>query len=263
MTNSKLQNPWLAERTLLTSLLILTVVPILSGCDSSQSEPQSAMRQMRRVVALLHTHLRMQGRKGFPESDHRATDGTVTCSWRLTVLDQAEEGFDLEQSWKSPVNQMGSERDAKWFAVTSRSDPSPFAQVFGLVGAGTAFTEYEFTKGRDLSDAEPDAILLIDAKNQLIRWQEPGDIHVNSLRYSHSAFRDLEPNYSDGFLIAFVDGAVWRIKKDVPKDVIEPFFTLEGAKSHDREVELAPYALDKVPPLPKVDGMYVFPETGK
>lgn len=212
----------------------------------------------------LHERGFRRGKTSFPESDCHAPDGSVTSSWRLAINDGAEDGPDISQSWKSPVNQSKDDkRVAKLFAVTSRSNPSPFTQVFGIVGPGTAFTEYEYTKGRDSSSAEPDAILLVDADNREIDWKEPGDIRVESLIASHSAFRSLEPNYPEGFLVAFVDGAVWWIRKDVPQEVLQPFLTVEGAKSHDREAELTPYALDKVPPLPKVDGRYVLPEPGK
>ena len=263
MKYRKLRIAWSMAWGISMMFLVVPIATAIPGCNSPQSERREAMQSMRHLVAQMHNHWRMQGQPGFPESDSHAADGSATCSWRLTVTDECEDGPDIAQSWKSPVNQNYYEQGAKLFAVTSRSNPSPFTQVFGLVGPGTAFTEYEYTKGRDSSNAEPDAILLIDAQNRLVHWKEPGDIHVEPLIAAHHALNLLEPNYPNGFLIAFVDGAVWWIKKDVPQEVIRPFFTVEGAKAHDREVELSPYALDKVPPLPKVDGKYVYPEPGQ
>jgi hypothetical protein len=91
---------------------------------------------------------------------------------------------------------------------------------------------------------------------------EPGDVDVRPLSTSNvEGLDDLEPNYSEGFIIAFVDGAIWFIRKDVPHEAIAPFLTLEGARSHDRDKELSPYAIDKLPPLQKHDGKYVVEST--
>jgi hypothetical protein len=173
------------------------------------------------------------------------------------------DGPKLQLSWQSPENQRFDERKGRiLFDVTSRTNPSKFTQVFALVGPGTAFSEFVYTNGRDGAEAEPDAILLLDAKNDTIHWMEPGDIQLETLLAGESddpGFGNLTPNYSEGFLVAFVDGAVWWIKRDIPHKVLLPFLTVEGARSHDREKELTPYALDKLPPLKPRDGMYWLP----
>jgi hypothetical protein len=254
-----------------TALCVGVLLVHCSACSSpperrkSKSERREAMLQMQRNVGLVHSHTRlMRNKSGFPESQYRTPEGTITCSWRLTVFSGlSTSGPYPNQLWNSPFNQAAdNDEDRRIYAVTSRSQPSPFTQVFALVGPGTAFTEFGVGKGRDTKDAEPGAILLLDCKNHLIHWMEPGDVDVSVLKRSKEfGFENLEPNYPEGFLVAFVDGAVWWIKKDVPSDVISQFYTLEGAQSHDREKELAPYVLDKIPPLKKHDGQYFIPSS--
>jgi hypothetical protein len=166
------------------ALLALTFL----GCSNATrlNERKEAMRQMQRDVGMLHSHMRTTSREiGFPKSNNEAKDGTETCSWRVTVLDCCETGPAPHESWKSPLNQGFASQSvgSECFRVTARTQRNDFTQVFGLIGPGTAFTEYEYTKGRESADAEPDAILLLDAQNQLIHWMEPGDIRVESLLY--------------------------------------------------------------------------------
>lgn len=207
---------------------------------------------MQRLVAILHQSMQsLRTQPGFPESIFQSEDGSANCSWRLTVFVSAT-GPAIDESWKSPFNQsFDIEANRRLYSVKSRSNPSQFTQVFAVTGEGTAFTELQVGKGQDTRDAEPDSILLMDSKNQLIHWMEPGDIGIAPL--IRSGFSELEPNYPEGFLIAFADGAVWCISKDVPHDLIKPFFTLEGARAHDRDVELASFAVEKIPPLARRD----------
>ena len=81
---------------------------------------------------------------------------------------------------------------------------------------------------------------------------QPGDIQLDELSAGNwkSGIGTLEPNLSEGFIVAFVDGAVWCIRNDVPREAISKFFTLESAKRYDREEVLGPYAIDKLPPFP-------------
>jgi hypothetical protein len=230
-----------------------------TSCESDgEKDRREAMEQMRRLVAMLHgRNVMMLQEPGFPKASWRDENGNPTCSWRLSVLDVSMDNLHLSLDWKAPVHRT-FDKYARHYAVTSRSNPSKYTHVFALVGQGTAFTEFELGMGKSTGDAEKDAILLMESKNDVVHWMEPGDIDVESLK--NGVTLNIEPNYPDSFIIAFVDGAVWRVRREVPYSVISPFLTLEGAQSHDREDQLGSYAIEKIPSLPKVDGRYVFPE---
>ncbi|MCI0334416.1 MAG: hypothetical protein L0228_14455 [Planctomycetes bacterium] len=209
------------------------------------------MELMQGIVVKLHQ--RHVGGSGFPPSVNRTEDGQIGCSWRREIKSNPFYGTPIDQFWKSPYTQIeGGElidNDGYRQAFTVKGRPSEHTQIFALIGPDTAFTEYAVGTGRDSNTAEPDAILLIDCQNRLVHWMEPGDIEVNRLLSPDIEIGEsLAPNYEQGFLFAFVDGAVWWIRKDVPQKVIAPFLTLEGARTHDRDDELAKFALDKLPP---------------
>jgi hypothetical protein len=208
---------------------------------------------------MLHTY-KSHGQSGFPESAYGTREnGEGSCSWRLAIR---LSGY-ADQPWNSPLNQASNDHEhgRLLYSVRDSSFPSKYTQIFALIGPGTAFSEFEVGNGLATAKAEPDAILLLDSKNELIHWMQPGDIDYRPLAWSLNVtgFGDLAPNYPDGFLVAFVDGAVWWIRKDVPHDVLSPFFTIEGAQQHDRDKELAPYALERLRPLEKTDGKWLFP----
>ena len=242
--------------------LILVALVCLScaSCTRPADQQLAAMRQMQTIVAMLHGYApQVRGKPGFVGNEIDPISHVATCSWRLTVCAFSPFGPQPSIAWNSPINQtFDTVHQRRLFSVASRSQPTMYTQVFALVGPGTAFTEFNIDKGQNSGDAEYDAILLLDAKNHLIHWMEPGDVEVGPiLRSRDDGFAELESNYFDGFLVAFVDGAVWCIRRDVPHAILSPFMTVDGAKQHDRDKELAPYAIKKLPPLNKYRGIYM------
>ena len=70
-----------------------------------------------------------------------------------------------------------------------------------------------------------------------VHWAEPGDLHVDEVPESITAGPD-----GRGLCVLFADGTVWFLNSEVPLENLKKFFTIEGAKQHDREELLAPYA---------------------
>jgi hypothetical protein len=221
------------------------------------------MLHMRSLVGLLHSYGDWHS---FPPAIWRNKEGTPTCSWRLVLgsIPATSEVPNLDEPWTSAENQRFDDPASslrKLFVVKSLKLPSKYPDLFALVGPGTAFSEFEQNRGKNLIDCPDDAILLIDHQNDSIQWMQPGDIEVGELLNSQwkTGIGNLKPNYPEGFLIAFVDGSVWFVKKDVPRDVISKFFNVEDARKYDRDLELGPYVIEKVPPLSKDDkGQFTF-----
>jgi hypothetical protein len=248
------------------AFILCLFVPIAS-CRAAKDERREAMRQMQGIIYGLHYKL---GLRGFPDSGIATENKSATCSWRRILVSNPLYRSRCSESWKSVYVQIedgkfvDNENNRRKFIVKGRADPSMYTQIFALIGPGTAFTEFSGIENTDT--AEPDAILLLDCQNKLIHWMEPGDIdidHLLSLARDESIGQHLTPNYPEGFLVGFIDGAVWWIRKDVPQEVILPFLTLEGAGKHDRDDELTKYAFDKLPPFEKHDGRYSLPADWK
>src|SRR4051812_2949798 len=108
--------------TLMCALLAVLTVP--AGCGpSEESARREGMRQMQRDVGIVHSYMTTtHNKRGFPETEYHARDGTVTCSWRLTVTDCCMDGPNLQQSWRSPHNQPLDKSGRARYDVTSRSN---------------------------------------------------------------------------------------------------------------------------------------------
>jgi hypothetical protein len=72
---------------------------------------------------------------------------------------------------------------------------------------------------------------------------EPGDVDIDRRENIPTTGID-----GCGFMIAFADGAIWHVRSDVPQHTLRLFCTVHGAETHDRNIELAPFAKEFVAP---------------
>jgi len=83
-----------------------------------------------------------------------------------------------------------------------------------------------------------------------IEWMQPGDLDIRTMPRSinHTSGKGIAGNYPNGFFVGFADGHVWFLRNDTPFHQLEKFFTIEGAKTYDRDELLRPFLLDKLGP---------------
>jgi prepilin-type processing-associated H-X9-DG protein len=105
--------------------------------------------------------------------------------------------------------------------------------IVGITGPGTVFEE-----GREyrLGQFDSDTIVAIEVAEFDVCWAEPGDLHVDDVDESILAGPD-----GGGLNVLFADGSIWFLSSKVPLEDLKKFFTIEGAKAHDRDQVLAPY----------------------
>jgi hypothetical protein len=213
---------------------------------------RSGMGRMQGIVHFMYVtpQQNMQQRAFFHDFINPG-DGRATLSWRVIVLNLSDVSPSYRETWNSPANREWGKNDDHTYHVKPNAHLKGLTQMFALAGASTAFTEYGESKGRNFLECEPDAILLIDCQNDSIHWMQPGDVQLDELLAQEWDFGigAFEPNFPEGFLVAFADGAVWCIRRDVPREAISKFFTVESARLYDRDKILSPYAVDKRPPL--------------
>lgn len=96
---------------------------------------------------------------------------------------------------------------------------------------------YEIRDKAQLKDCD-DLIVLIEVANSDRHWASPGDLNVDALP------SDLTSGvHGDGVTVLFLDGSVEFLSNRVPLETLKNFTTATGARKHDRETELAPYAI--------------------
>ena len=185
-------------------------------------------------------------------------DGKALYSWRAEMSDSAfpwHYTWDESLAWDSPVNHSLMWRD--WcFAADNTPDQThesvkrqksfPQTVIVAIVGPDTAFGNNK--KQNVLKDLPPSVILLVESRASGIPWPAPGDFDVRTMPRTINAKdgKGISGQNPGGFVVLFADGWVWFMSEKIPFETLAKFFTIEGAKKHDREKLLGPFALDRV-----------------
>jgi len=185
-------------------------------------------------------------------------DGKALYSWRAEISDLLWDwavDWDERQAWDSPVNRGLMWRD-RYFAADNmlyqtedsvrRQKSFPQTIIMAIVGPGTAFGDNK--KQTRLKGLPPNAVLLVESRASGIPWPAPGDFDVRTMPHTINAKNEkgISGQNPGGFVVLFADGQAWFMSEKIPFETLEKFFTIEGAKKHDREKLLGPFALKRL-----------------
>jgi hypothetical protein len=175
-----------------------------------------------------------------PAAVRRDEDGRPLSSWRFQ-LEPFIEGImidvDYKERWDAPI-QRWLATEPHWLFCWQTDLHSPErlqTNILAITGHGTAF---DGDRPVRLGELPRDTILLIATANSGTHWMEPGDLDIDHVPESIT-----QGLYGRGVLVLFADMAIWQLRRDVPLDELKKFFTIEGAKQHDRYQVLGPYAV--------------------
>jgi hypothetical protein len=198
------------------------------------------------VMAITSSQL-SQCRDAMPPTAFSVSDSTPLYSWRLEFLGRWTNlggDLDLKRPWNAPTNRSFAASLIRGFGCADVSGKQPQdTNLFAVSGPGTAFDPSKTVRASDLSD---DLLLVMEVTNSGVNWMEPGDYELEELSTWHGKLRDfVKPNIGDRVHILFADGEIWAISGDTPVERLQPFFTIEGARSYSRDKELAEFSLEK------------------
>jgi hypothetical protein len=158
----------------------------------------------------------------FPPAVLMGPDGKTPHSWRVELLPFLDDGplyqkYDQNQPWDSEHNKKLLRKMPAVFRGGWRHDYDPEStnsSYFVLVGLGTVFEGPQGASIRDITDGTSSTVLIVQAKRD-IPWTKPEDI----------AFDPDKPVPDLGLgsyiSVAFADGAVWTMRKDLVKDQLK------------------------------------------
>lgn len=217
---------------IITSIAICVSTFSLS-CSANQKPKKENL--LRYIMGGIGNYAAAQGR--LPSSVHQDHAMRPLYSWRFSILPYIESGGprrDLDKSWYAPANSAESGNKSFFYCLTGvTTSPACYdTNVVAITGEGTAFDG----KPHTMEELPGDLILLITVAKSGIHWMEPGDVDITDIPDSIAAGIT-----GKGVHVAFADGNVWFLRRDVPIGDIKRFFTIEGAKTHDRQELLAPY----------------------
>jgi hypothetical protein len=184
---------------------------------------------------------------GYLPSDN-VTDATGAdlSSWRFRIFFTFFEwrswrpNLDYRAPWNAPANRLPArERPATY--CWDRASANPHTSVFGIRGPDTVFDGNR----RAARDVPVDVIVVIEVRDSKTHWMQPGDYNVTDLLAYRGKIGDhLHGLLPDRVHVLFADGTVWALDPDAPIADLQPFLTITGAKSHDRDQLLGPHKVD-------------------
>jgi hypothetical protein len=141
----------------------------------------------------------------------------------------------LDKRWDDPENEWLMGKAVYCYRLTEPPSPQNLhTNVVAITGPGTAF---DGDRECRLEDIDSDTILAIEIAESGTHWAAPGDLAIDQVDASI-----LEGLDGHGVLVLFADCEVWFVPADVPLEDLANFFTIEGAKEHDRDQVLGPKA---------------------
>jgi hypothetical protein len=178
-----------------------------------------------------------------PNSDLTDPAGNVLSSWRFGIqpfLESSSWSRSFLSPWNAPVNRQPASVKYDVYCW-DQSNPSPHTSAFGVTGKDTMF---DGTR-RTYQDVSGDLIVVIEVRDSKIHWMQPGDYKVaDLLAYQGKIGDHLHGLLRDRLHVLFADGTVWALDANAPIAELQPFLTITGAKSHDRDQLLAPHKVD-------------------
>ena len=195
-----------------------------------------------------------------PSSDWllRNGKGRSLFSWRVSIMPFLEglpNALDASQPWDAESNRQLLNgcvlfsyelSDSPNKARKVNGEAFPDANALAITGPGTAFGDVE--EGPKLrNEIPPDTILVVESRESGIPWPAPGDFDIRTMPQKINAPEGMGvcSRHAGGFHVIFADGVVWFLSDKVPFETLKQFFTIAGAKNHDREKLLGPYALER------------------
>jgi hypothetical protein len=192
----------------------------------------------------------VSARGSFPPPATLSEMGVPATSWRFQIIPYAlqlpndeEEavGWHPTASWNDPIHRdivpYGSD-----LYVWSGSNENEFTNLFGVSGPDTAFDPARTVME---ADVPANVVIAIELARSKTHWMQPGDYNViDLLAYRGKIADHLHGLLPDRLHILFADGEVWALDPDAPIADLQPFLTITGAKSHDRDQLLGPHKVD-------------------
>jgi hypothetical protein len=211
-------------------------------CETVAKKRHAAELRLSLVGATLEHYTAANGR--LPLETSSTASGTAQKSWRVLLCED-------DRAWPysprdcfpdispGPPPKLRRGEIFQWpTGAATKGSPA----VFAVRGPGTVF---DLPRINQWDDLPYDVIVVLEVADSKTHWMQPGDYSVTDLLAYRGRIGDhLHGLLSDRVHVLFADGRVWALDPNAPIADLQPFLTITGAKSHDRDQLLAPHKVD-------------------
>jgi prepilin-type processing-associated H-X9-DG protein len=160
-------------------------------------------------------------------------DGNPLLSWRVSLLPFLAGGelyheFKLDEAWDSPHNLQLLPRMPHVYApFNGKQTPEPYTTYYQVfVGKGAAFeTRKGLRLSQDFPDSTSNTFLIVEA-GEPVPWTKPEDLPYAP----DQPLPKLGGVFRDRFNVAWADGRVESLKKDLDGSLLRALITPNGGE---------------------------------
>lgn len=191
----------------------------------------STVNNLKQIGLAMHNYHDVYN--GLPAAAIIGKKGKPLLSWRVAILPFVEQDglyrqFKLDEPWDSDHNKklletMGMPRVFAVEGVTKPTDKTTHMQVFR--GNGAMFDLVQGHKLQSIADGTSNTFMVAMGKTA-VPWTKPDDVEYDPKKEPHDFFLWV----SDVTNIAFGDGSVRTIKKDVKAASLHAYITKAGGE---------------------------------
>jgi RNA polymerase sigma factor (sigma-70 family) len=205
---------------------------------SSAAQAQNA-NNLKQIGLAMHTYHDVNNR--LPAHAIYSKDGkTPLLSWRVAILPFIEEGalykqFKLDEPWDSDHNKKLIAKMPRLYTPLVEGQGKPgkseegktYYQVF--TGPDTVFNGTNGMPFADITDGLSNTILVIEGKEPVI-WTKPDDLTLPKEKEKMPA---VGGQFKDVLTVLLCDGAVYRLRPDLPAATLRALVTPAGGETVD------------------------------
>ena len=177
----------------------------------------------------------------------RDKDGRPLLSVRVALLPYLEEDelfrqFHFDEPWDSSYNLQFLDRMPKVYQSVGNKPPQPSQTFYRLVtGPGTAFEKEQTTLVRIAADGGTAYTVVWIEAGEAVPWTKPEEFEVHPDRplppvggiFNRNGWVARQRNLSDGTHIAFADGSVRFLRRNIPEETWRQLLQRGGAEKVD------------------------------
>jgi prepilin-type processing-associated H-X9-DG protein len=218
-------------------LLVLTVVGALLALTvpAWRAAREAALRSscgnnLKQLVIALHNY--HDTYLCFPPARYDDANGKPMHSWRVLIMPFVEASsfysqYNFAEPWNGPNN--STLRSGRFFTCPSHDSPG-YTNYVAVVGPGTIWPDGKQARIADVTDGISNTLMIVEIAHSDIHWMEPRDLPVEEL----PAWLDpnhrpqLLGNHIEGGLVAYADGHVEMLPRDVTIERLKALVTAAG-----------------------------------
>jgi prepilin-type processing-associated H-X9-DG protein len=220
------------------------LIPLVRRAQHAAHEASCRNNLKQLALAMLNYH---DTYRRFPPAYHVDASGKPNHSWRVLVWPFIQAGpippYRLSEPWNGPQNAtLASSMPHCLRCPDDSSSPKLMTNYVAIVGKGTMWSAPRSMDIADLKDGTSNTLMIVEIAHSDIHWMEPRDLPVEEL----AAWLDpkhkpqLLGNHVEGGMVAYADGHVEMLSRDVTIERLKALATAAGNDIEQGRASLKP-----------------------